>query len=147
LVTVDNTPGSEHHISSHISPNTRGSILIGASVWVTASGFGLSMRLNQIKTEPSKQLDKGVCLLDKLLQSGEAKYQSVEDPAQLTDEELEVERPVTASDPVEDQLEEEDVEEVEDEVSEHVPTPKPAPAPEPSPKKKVPVTKKVVKKA
>lgn len=123
LAAIDNVPGSENNIAGHLLANTRGSVLVGVSIWLTASSFGLAMRLNQIKTEPGKQLDRGVCLLDKLLQSGENNYQTVEDPGHLTEEEEvseEVPVEVEVEEEVEDQLED-DMEEVEEEVD--VPTP------------------------
>jgi hypothetical protein len=135
LVKVDNIPESDENIANHLPPDSRGSVLVGISLWISSSGFGLTLRLNQIKTEPRKQLARGVCLLDTLLNSGNADsgYRAIEDPEHLSEEEAESEREVDEIDEIGEQLEESE--------------PEPEPEPKPELKKKAPPVKRVAGKA
>lgn len=68
-IEIVNDPGNSLDIMEFIPSGSRGSILVSLSVWLTGSGFGVSMKANQIKMEYRKRLAKGVCLLEQLIGS------------------------------------------------------------------------------
>ena len=65
-IKVNNIPENADNIGKFLSPRTKGSVLVGMSVWVTNTSFGVTLRANQIKGETAKQESKKQCLLDLL---------------------------------------------------------------------------------
>jgi hypothetical protein len=135
---IDNIPDSENNIGSFLAPNVRGSVLIGMSLWISSSGFGVSLRANQIKAEPRKALAKGVCLLDNLAAIGAGTTATatnqVQDPELEEDDEEEAKSEANS--------EPEPLEEVEEEVSEEEAEPEPSPPKSKRPAKKPATAKK-----
>ena len=65
-IKVNNTVGDRDNIGGFLSSGMKGSVLVGMSLWVTNTSFGVTLRANQIKAQPREAVSRDVCLLDLL---------------------------------------------------------------------------------
>ncbi len=71
-VAMVDQPTSENHITKMIGAGSTGAVLLTCSLWISSSGFGITLKASQIKVEHIERQTRSLCLLDDFLKPSSA---------------------------------------------------------------------------
>lgn len=142
-IKVDNINDSPNRIGNLLSGDCSGSILMALSLWATGSGFGVTARALQVKTQPRTVIGSETCLLDSMLEPSQGSHahvthEQLDDPEGLDDlDSHDIDAQFEDEQPLDEELAEEELVEDEELLEEEEVVEPPAPvavAPKPAAK-------------